>query len=164
METTCVSINRGMVKKMRYIYTILGSKKEWHNAIFSNMRWPRDCHTQSVRKRKTNIMRHRLYVEFKTCYKRTYLWDRNRITDIENKLEAARGEVVGGGMEWEIGVSRRELLYKEWRNSKVLLCSTGNCIQYPMINDNENNRKKERMYMFLCIYIYIYLNHFIVEQ
>ena len=60
----------------------------------------------------------------------------------------------GGGMEWEIGVSRRELLYKEWRNNKVLLCSTGHYIQYPMTNDNDNNRKKDA-YICICVYIYI---------
>ena len=32
----------------------------------------------------------------------------------------------GGGREWEFGVSRGELLYREWINNKVLLYSTGN--------------------------------------
>ena len=36
-------------------------------------------------------------------------------------------------MEWEAGVSRCQLLYIEWINNKVLLYSTGNYIQYPMI-------------------------------
>ena len=37
-------------------------------------------------------------------------------------------------MEWEVGVSRCKLLYKEWTNNKVLLYSAENYIQYPMIN------------------------------
>ena len=37
-------------------------------------------------------------------------------------------------MEWEVGVSRCKLLYIEWINNKVLLYSTGNDIQYPVIN------------------------------
>ena len=55
--------------------------------------------------------------------------------DIENRLMVAKGEGVGGVMEWEFGVSRCKLLYIEWIN-KVLLYSTENYIQYPMINHN----------------------------
>ena len=40
------------------------------------------------------------------------------------------------GMEWEFGISRCKLLYIEWINNKVLLCSTGNYIQYSVINHN----------------------------
>ena len=47
-----------------------------------------------------------------------------------------QGEGVGGRMEWEVGVSRCKLLYIEWANSKVLLYSIGNYIQYPEINHN----------------------------
>ena len=52
----------------------------------------------------------------------------------------------GGGMEWEFGVSQCKLLYIGWIN-KVLLYSTGNYIQYPMINHNGKNILK-------CIYMY----------
>ena len=48
----------------------------------------------------------------------------------------AKGEGVGGGMDWDVGVSRCKLLYTEWINNKVLLYSTENYIQYPMINHN----------------------------
>ena len=47
----------------------------------------------------------------------------------------------GGGMDWEFGVSRRKLLYIEWINNKVLLYSTGNYIQYPVINQNGKGKK-----------------------
>ena len=56
--------------------------------------------------------------------------------DTENKLVVVKGEGGGGGMESEIGVSRCKLLYMEWINNKVLLYSTQNYIQYPMINLN----------------------------
>ena len=36
------------------------------------------------------------------------------------------GEGCLGGMDWEFGVSSCKLVYIEWINSKVLLCSTGN--------------------------------------
>ena len=56
--------------------------------------------------------------------------------DIENRFVVAKGEGVGGGMEWEFGVSRCKLLYVGWINNKVLLYSTENYIRYPMINHN----------------------------
>ena len=56
---------------------------------------------------------------------------------------AAKGEGLGGGMEWEVGVSRCKLLYRGWINNKVLLYSTGNYIQYPMINHNGKQYSKK---------------------
>ena len=56
--------------------------------------------------------------------------------DIENRLVVAKGEGIEGGMVWEVGVSRYKLLDIEWVNNKVLLYSTGNYIQYLMINHN----------------------------
>ena len=61
----------------------------------------------------------------------------------------AKGEGVGGGMEWEVGVSRRKLLYIECINNKVLLYSTENYIQYPMINHNGREYFKKNVY--ICI-------------
>ena len=55
----------------------------------------------------------------------------------------------GGGMEWEVGVSRHKLLYIEWINNKVLLYSIGNYIQYPMINQNGKESKKKRTYIYV---------------
>ena len=49
---------------------------------------------------------------------------RNRITNIENRLVFAKGEGGGGGIEWEVGVSKCQLLYVEWVKNKVLLYST----------------------------------------
>ena len=44
------------------------------------------------------------------------------------------GGGAGGGREWEFGISRCQLLYPERINNKALLYSTGNYIQYPVIN------------------------------
>ena len=69
--------------------------------------------------------------------------------DIENRLVVAKGEGVGGGLEWEVGLSRCKLLYTEWINNKVLLYSTRNYSQYPMINHNgKGYLKKECIYMY----------------
>ena len=41
-----------------------------------------------------------------------------------------------GGKEWKGGISRYKPLNIEWIYNKVLLYSTENCVQYPMINYN----------------------------
>ena len=61
----------------------------------------------------------------------------------------AKGEGVGGAMEWEFGVSRCKLFYTEWINNKVLLYGAQNYIQYPMISHNGKENKKECMH--ICI-------------
>ena len=52
-------------------------------------------------------------------------------------------------MDWEFGVSRCNLLYKEWINT-VLLYSTRNYIQYSLIKHNGKEYKKEHIY--ICMY------------
>ena len=54
-------------------------------------------------------------------------------------------------MNWEFGISRCKLLYQyiEWINNKVLMYSTGNYIQYPMINYSRKEYEKE--YVYICI-------------
>ena len=42
-----------------------------------------------------------------------------------------------------------KLLHKEWINKKVLLYSTGNYIQHPVINQNGKEYKNEKIY--ICI-------------
>ena len=53
-----------------------------------------------------------------------------------------RGKRDKGGINWEFGVSRCKLLYREWVNNKVLVYSAGNYIQYPLINCNGKEFKK----------------------
>ena len=47
----------------------------------------------------------------------------------------------GGGMDWEFRISRCKLAHTGCINNKVLLYSTGNYIQYPVINLNEKNQE-----------------------
>ena len=54
----------------------------------------------------------------------------------------------GGGIEWEVEVSRCKLLNIVGINHKVLLYSTGNYILYPTINHNENNIFKRNVCMY----------------
>ena len=77
------------------------------------------------------------------------IYETETVTDIENRLVVAKGEGVGGRMEWEVEVSRCKLLYIEWINNKVLLYSTENYIQYPMINHNGKEYMKKEC---VCMY------------
>ena len=87
-------INWGMDKEMRYIHTM-----DYYSAI-KNETTPSAATwmdlgiivRREVSRRKTNITWHHLYVESKIWHKRTYLWNRNRLTDIENKLTVTKRE------------------------------------------------------------------------
>ena len=77
----------------------------------------------------------------------------------ENRFVVTKGEV---GLERDgIGISRCKLLYREWKNDKVLLYSRENYIQYPLINHNGKEYEKESIYKKVYIYIYI---HFAVQK
>ena len=73
----------------------------------------------------------------------------------------AKGESGEEGLDWEFGISRCQLLYLEWINDKVLLYSTGNYIQYPVINHMEKNMWNVYIRnVYVCI---TELLHYIVE-
>ena len=55
----------------------------------------------------------------------------------------AKGEGGGRGKDWEFGISRCKLVYIGGINNKALLYSTGNYIQYPVINHNGKEYEKE---------------------
>ena len=58
------------------------------------------------------------------------------------------GEGGGRGTDWESGVGRCKLLHIEWMDNKVLLYSTGNYSQHPVINHNGKEYKKR---MHVCV-------------
>ena len=84
-------------------------------------------------------------MESKIGCKWTYLQNRNRFTDIENRLVAKGEGCSRGEMEWEFGISRCKLSHIGWINNEVLLYSTGSYIQDPVINHNGEEVFK-RMY------------------
>ena len=91
-----MSIDRGMDKEdVVHIYNgiLFSHKKEWNNAICSNMDGPRDGHTKwSKSDRERQISYDIAYMwNLKKGYKWTYLQNRNRVTDVENKLMVTRG-------------------------------------------------------------------------
>ena len=70
----------------------------------------------------------RVFLDYRCDTNEPYQGNINRLTDTESRLVVAKGDGVGGGMEWEGRVSIYKLLYIDWIN-KVLLYSTENYIQ-----------------------------------
>ena len=94
-----MSIDRWTDKEdVVHIYNgiLLSHKKEWNNAIFSNMDGPRDYHTKwskSDRERQISYdIAYMWNLKEKKRHKWTYFKNRKRLTDIENKLMVTKGE------------------------------------------------------------------------
>ena len=62
-----------------------------------------------------------------------------------------RGEKVGGGMDWEVGIGIYTLYTKPIYN-KDLLCSLGKSIQYSVIAYLGKESEKEWMYTYMYMY------------
>ena len=70
---------------------------------------------------------------------------------------------------WGVGVSRCKLLFVKRINNKVLLCSTGNCIQYPYPMANHNGEEYYKgmcvsVYIYTCIYTYICMTEIVRQK
>ena len=119
-------------------------QKGWNNAICSNMDGTRGYHTKWSKSERQIPYNITYMWNLKMWHKWTYLQNKNRLTDIESRLVAAK--------DGEYGRSRCKLLYIGWINNKVLLSITGNHIQYLIIHHKGKECKK-----WIYIYIYIYI-------
>ena len=73
---------------------LLSHKKEWNNAIYSNMDWPRDYRTKwskSERERQISYDNH-LYVESKKIVKKELIYKTEMDSQTVRDLWLARGE------------------------------------------------------------------------
>ena len=84
----------------------------------------------------------------KKWYKWTYLQNRSRVTDVENKLMVTKGE-MGGGINWEIGIDIYTLLYIEQIPNKNLPYSTGNPTQYSVMTYMGIESKQEWIHAYV---------------
>ena len=74
---------------------LLGHKKEWNNALCSNMDATRDYHTKWSKPDRERQIYH-LYVKLKERrYNWTYIWNRNRPTDIVKKVRGDQSRREG---------------------------------------------------------------------
>ena len=76
-----------------------------------------------------------------------------RETDSQMKRTALWLPRQGGrvGMDWDCEISRGKLFSIGWMNNKVLPFSTGNYIQYPIINRNGKEYEKACVCVFVCV-------------
>ena len=100
---------------------------------YSNMDGPRDgwtYHTKYVRQKKTNTMWNHSYVEsnFKKWHKWTYLQNKNRLTEIENKTMVTKGGVWRRWINQEFGINTLTLLYSSIGVCCVLCLVTQSCL------------------------------------
>ena len=114
-----MSIDRWMDKEdvvHTYIqWNTLSHKKEWNNAICSNVDGPRDYQTKRSKSERERQMPYDITYMWNLKYDTNeLLWNRNRLTDIENRLVVAKGGVAGERWGWEFGVNSCKLLYLEW--------------------------------------------------
>ena len=72
-------------------------KKEWNNAICSNMDGPRDYHTKWSKSERERQIPYDITYRWNLKSDTNYLQNRNRLTDIENKLMVTKGEGEGEG-------------------------------------------------------------------
>ena len=113
MEATLFPINRWIDKEdVVYIYNgiLLSHKKNEIMPFAATWMDLEIIILSEVRQRKTNTTWYHLHVDSKMRHKWIYLQNRNRLTDIENRLVVSNGEGVWGGMGWEFGINRCKLL------------------------------------------------------
>ena len=138
-----MSIDRWMHKEdVVHIYSgiLLSHKKEWNNVICTNMDATSDYHTEWSKSER----------ERQIPYDNTYTWNLKYGTNepvyktkIDSQIQRTdlwlpRGKRVGQGCIGSLGWVdvNYSILYTGWINNTVLLYSTGNYIQYPVINHN----------------------------
>ena len=96
---------------MWYLYTM-----EYYPAIKKNEIMPFAATyleiiiLHEVRRRMTYHVISLMCGIFKKLDNRTYLQNRNRLTDFENELIVTRWERLGSGIDWEVGIDMYTLL------------------------------------------------------
>ena len=73
--------------------------------------------------------------------------NRNRLTDIKNKLMVNKEEREETRINLEPGTNRYKLLYVKHTNNKNSLSSSGNCFQYRVVTYNKKQSERSKRYM-----------------
>ena len=83
------------IKKMWYIHTnriLLSHKKEWNNAICSNMDGPRDDHAEWSKSDRETQTLHIIYVWNLKNSTNEPIYKTDRLTDVANKVMVSKGK------------------------------------------------------------------------
>ena len=132
---------------MWYIYTMeyySGIKKEWNNAICSNMNGPRSFHTKWS---KTVRDKHQVVSLICGIFKKDELICRTEIDLHSWKTNSWVPKGTGGSREGWIAICT--LWYREWLANRDMLYSKGNSTNILLRSIWEKNLK-----MNVCVYTY----------
>ena len=126
---------------------LLSHKKEW-NAICSHIDGLGNYHTKWSKSERESQIPDDITSLWNLKYdKNGPIYATGTLTDMESGLVVARGKERRGGTEGVWGL-QMQLLYAERINSKALLHSTGNYIQYPGIKPYWKRIFKR---MYVCV-------------
>ena len=75
----------------------------------------------------------------------------------QNQTYSYQGDMLGEGIDWEVGIDIHTLLHTEWMSNKALQYGTGKCTQYSVMACMGKESEKE------WTYEYVQLNHFAVH-
>ena len=94
-----------------------------------------NCSHRDDRSKRSKSGRERQIPDDITCVwnlKYDTVYETETDSHAEQNCGCPVGEQGRGGMDWEAGISRCELLYTVWMNNKVLLHSKSDSTQYPL--------------------------------
>ena len=127
-------INRWMDKEdVVHIYNgiSLSHKKEWNNAICSNIDVPRDCHIEwSKSNRERQILHNMAYMRNLIMIQMNLFTKQKQTHRLIEWTYGYQEGRVGGGIVREFETDMHTMLYLKWIPNKDLLYSTGNSAQY----------------------------------
>ena len=140
-ETWKKPINRWMDKDVVHIHNgiLLRHKKEWNNAIWSNI-------AQLEIIILTQKEKNKHFMIWNICG----IWSMRQksLTTKQRQSHRHRGQMWlpkgrwGRVMAWEFGVGRCQPSHLEWINNKILLYRMGNYTQSPVVSHNVKEYEK----------------------
>ena len=120
------------VRKMWNIYTreyYSAIKKEWNDAICSNMEGTRESHSEWSKSERERQIPHDITYIWNLIYHTNETFQRKENHGLGGQTCGCRGGRGGSGMDGEFGVGRCKLRHRDWISREVLPYSTGNSIQ-----------------------------------
>ena len=105
--------------------------------------------SEAIRQRKTNIIWYHLYVESTKRYKWSHLQNINRLTILENKPMATKGDRCVKGWVGSLGLAFAH--YCSWNGRSMETCSGAQGTLPSMLGNLYGERIWKRMDVYMCI-------------